>query len=167
MIEGVNFQTINQMTLHSGSTCSITPVAAGKQNGTTISTDCNEQDSSSGCSITSGNSHSMMNDFNSASGGVHVMQWTDNGIRMWLFNRNNIPPSIQNKNTMPNVCEFGTPDAYFTGCNFNSNFASNHLVFTNTFCGDWAGASGVFPTAQCGNDCPTYVANNPTAYAQS
>jgi hypothetical protein len=78
-----------------------------------------------------------MNNFNNVGGGVVVTQWTTNNIKIWIFARNNIPPSIVDPNSEPNVCEFGRPDATFAGCNFAQDMTNQQLVITNTFCGDW------------------------------
>jgi hypothetical protein len=112
----------------------------------------------------------MLDSYNNNGGAVVVMQWTSDYIKMWLFPKNKpIPASLQNINTMPDVCEFGLPDAAFYGCNFNEYFSEQQLVFTNTFCGDYAGASGVYPqgTSQCPNSCSTQVQDNPSSYSTS
>jgi hypothetical protein len=78
-----------------------------------------------------------MDSFNANGGGMYVTQWTSTYINIWFFPRNNIPQSIQSPSTTPDVCQFGRPDASFTGCNFDKYFANQQLVITNTFCGDW------------------------------
>ena len=144
IFEGVNFMTTDQYTLHSlgpQGTCNIN---SQSQNGSLVSTNCAVEDGSgnyvntAGCSITSGSSNSLMDNFNSIGGGIQVMQWTSDYIKMWFFPRNKpIPASLQTTTTMPDVCQFGRPDAVFNGCSFNQYFAQHSIVFSNTFCGDW------------------------------
>jgi hypothetical protein len=144
IFEGVNFMNDNRYTLHSEGpqgTCNINSNVA--MNGTFVSGNCAVEDSSgnyvntAGCSINSADQNSLMNAFNQIGGGVQVMQWTDNNIKMWFFERGNLPGSLTNTATMPDVCQFGRPDAVFNGCDFPEYFADHSIVFTNTFCGDY------------------------------
>jgi hypothetical protein len=182
IIENVNFQNTDTYTLHTkggaGGTCVITDPPASAQNGSYVSSNggnCAVENSSGaevnfvGCSQNSASSNTFGDNFNSIGGGVIVMQWTSTHINMWNFPRNNIPPSLQSTTTMPNKCEFGRPDATFYGCNWNTWMKSHQIVFTNTFCGDFAGADGVYPagTAACPSSCTDQVGNNPSDYADS
>jgi hypothetical protein len=144
IFEGVNFMNDNRYTLHSEGpqgTCNINSNVA--MNGSFVSGNCAVEDSSgnyvntAGCSINSADQKSLMNAFNQIGGGVQVMQWTNNNIKMWFFERGNIPGSLTNTATMPDVCEFGQPDAVFNGCDFPEYFAEHSIVFSNTFCGDY------------------------------
>jgi hypothetical protein len=147
ILENVNFQTTNQYALHTGGgsqgACN---VKAAPQNGTLLGTGCAVYDPSgaysnpTGCAITSGASGTSFGDgFNNIGGGVIAMQWTSAYIKIWFFPRNNIPSSLQSASSSPDICQFGRPDATYQGdgCSFDSNFAQQQIVFTNTFCGDW------------------------------
>ena len=88
--------------------------------------------------IAAGTSNNIGTNFNSGGGGVYVVQWTANNIKTWFFPRASVPASLLPGAT-PNICEFGTPDAVFNGCPFNTYFQDQTITFTNTFCGDWGG----------------------------
>ncbi|KAF2669788.1 hypothetical protein BT63DRAFT_453973 [Microthyrium microscopicum] len=178
IIEGVNFYTQNAYTLHSATTgnCLINNQPASVMNGTLTASDCGVYDSNgnyanpTGCSIKSGDTKSFGDNFNSYGGGVQVMQWTSDYIKMWFFERNNIPASLKAGSTVePNICEFGRPDATFNGCNFDTNFSAHQIIIDQTFCGDFAAQTDVYAqnSAQCPQDCVTMVQNNPSNYASS
>lgn len=148
LLEQVNFENTNKMSLHTGGgsqgSCDIQNPGS-QDNGTFLAPGCAVYDGNgnyanpSGCSINSAQGNSFGDGFNARGGGVVVMQWTSAAIKVWNFARNNIPPSLQSASSSPNICEFGRPDALFVGngCDFDANFASQQLMFTNTFCGDW------------------------------
>jgi hypothetical protein len=141
MIEYVNFNTDNLYSLHSEGpqgTCALKPQP---QQGTTQTTDCgyylsNGGTDATGCGIAGGPANKIGTNFNAGGGGVYVAQWTANNIKMWFFPRASVPSSLLPGAT-PNICQFGTPDAVFNGCPFNTYFDDQTITFTNTFCGDW------------------------------
>jgi len=53
-------------------------------------------------------------------------------------------------------------------CNIDQHFQNHNLIFDWTFCGDWAGAAGVWAASGCSSSqfptCQSYVQNNPGAY---
>lgn len=77
---------------------------------------------------------------NAAGGGVFVMLWTSSGMQMWSFERDAIPPSINNRSTAPLLSEFGAPVANFQGsCDFDAHFTNQQMIFNTDFCGSNAG----------------------------
>lgn len=175
IIEGVNKGTQNKASLHSGdTTCAI---QSADMLGSIQDTDCQTthgttMDNFVGCGITSGSNAGLMDPFNAAKGGVYAMQWTDTFIKTWFFPRGSEPKSLSSSCGTPDMTEFGTPDSFFSGCDIASNFKENRLVFTTTFCGSWAGATGVY-SQSCpltvpgdeGQSCRAQVANNPQDFA--
>ncbi|KAI4271340.1 MAG: hypothetical protein LQ337_006086 [Flavoplaca oasis] len=155
IIEGVNNQVQNQMTLHTGPGCAL----AGSS--------C---EGGPGCAIKPEGSNNYGTDLNNAGGGVYAMEWTSGSINIWFFPRNSIPSDVSGPN--PNPSTWGAATASFVGgesCNIDQHFKNNHIVFTTTFCGDWAG--GVWSqdgtcSAQAGT-CQEYVQNHPEAYADA
>ena len=68
---------------------------------------------------------------------------------------------------VPQTTLWGTPTATFTGsgCDFDTFFVNNNIVFDTTFCGTWAGA--VWSDGSCASlaaTCDDYVAENPSAF---
>jgi hypothetical protein len=68
------------------------------------------------------------------------MLWTSQGMEMWTFERNAIPPSISNRSATALLAEFGAPVANFQGsCNFDAHFFDQQMIFNTDFCGSNAG----------------------------
>lgn len=162
IIEGVNSQSQNDMTLHSSSGCKV----QNSGSGTLVTSDCDvnapNQATNAGCQVAASSSAaSYGTGFNSAGGGVYATEWTSNGISIYFFPHNNIPSDITSGN--PNPSSWGTPAASFGGCDFDSYFKEQQLVFDTTFCGDWAGAVwGADSTcAAKASTCQDYVQNHP------
>jgi len=164
ILEGVNQNNKNQMTLHTSAGCNMN--TGRSQTGTTDSDDCNANDNgNAGCGVTDTRTSSYGQGFNNGGGGVWAVQWTSTAINIWFFPRNSIPADINKGN--PNPAGWGTPAANFPlGGNCpSSHFANMQIVLDNTFCGDWAGA--VFNQDGCPGSCQSYVQNNPGDFTES
>ena len=158
ILEGVNAQSSNQMTMHTGTGCSL----AGS--------DCQ---GSLGCHIkpekTSNNNYGT--NLNNGEGGVYAVEWTSEKIDIWFFPRHSgLPWDSLGPN--PNPAAWGPATASFvggSGCNIDSHFKDHHIVFDTTFCGDWAGSVwGQDSTCSAlGGSCQAYVQNHPEAFADS
>lgn len=127
ILEGVNYQSTNAMTLHSNSGC------------TMVNKNCQ---GNQGCGVQQGGPASFGDGFNAANGGVYAMEWTSTAINIWFFGRNNIPAGATGANPDPST--WGSALASFqggSGCNIDDHFKNNNIVFDTTFCGGWAGTS--------------------------
>ncbi|OCK74731.1 glycoside hydrolase family 16 protein, partial [Lepidopterella palustris CBS 459.81] len=162
IIEGVDKNTNNKISLHSGDNCKVT---AQPESGTLLTTDCAESTGGgSGCSVGDGSTSSYGDGFNAVNGGVYAMEWTSTSIKVWFFPRSSIPNSITHGS--PDVKTFGTPVAFFSGCDFDTHFANHQIVFDTNFCGVWAGQYD-YQTTNCPSaaqgwaGCVTDVGNNP------
>lgn len=160
IIEGVNTQTTDAVTLHTSNGCSMSN--SGSAAGSVLSTsDCNGND---GCSQSTTAAYGTP--FNNMAGGIYAMEWTDSQIAVWFFPRASIPDDITAGNPSPSG--WGSPTTLFGGsdCSINEHFANHNLVFDTTFCGDWAGQVWG-SNAQCSalsGSCTDYVANNPAVF---
>ncbi|KAL1656998.1 hypothetical protein SLS61_000037 [Didymella pomorum] len=168
ILEGVNDQTHNGMTLHTAPGCKIgadTSIFAGEV--TTIDCDVNAKNQSKnvGCSIEHPSTDSYGVGLNKIGGGVYATQWTDEAISVYYFPRGSVPDDVLGD--APNPDGWGIPAAKFTGaCNIESMFKEQQIVFNTAFCGDWAG-NAWDTTGSCGQKAPTcdeYVQNNPEAF---
>lgn len=73
IIEGVNFQTTNQVSLHTGAGCHVNNT--GSMPGTnTVGTNCNSGGGSLGCGVTFNDTATYGVGFNEAGGGVWAME---------------------------------------------------------------------------------------------
>jgi len=170
IVEGVNLNSRNQMTLHSGPGC--TMPTNWNQVGSTLSTDCNSANGNNGnqgCAVQAQNPNSFGTGFNNNGGGVWAAQWETSGVFIWFFQRNQIPQDIKTGN--PNTAGWGTPGASFPfsgtgpGSCPSSEFVNQQIVIDNTFCGDWAG--NTFNANGCSGSCQSYVQNNPGAFKEA
>jgi hypothetical protein len=167
IIEGVNDQTHNGMTLHTAPGCKIGPetgIFSGEV--TTPNCDVNAKDQSKnvGCSIEHPSTDSYGVGLNAIGGGVYATQWTDEAISVYYFPRGSVPDDVLGD--APNPDGWGLPAAKFTGgCNIAKMFKEQQIVFNTAFCGDWAG--NAWDSGSCAKKAPTcdeYVQNNPEAF---
>ncbi|KAK4101702.1 glycoside hydrolase family 16 protein [Parathielavia hyrcaniae] len=173
IIEGVNSQTSNSVTLHTGPGCSVTN--PGSLPGTKLlSPDCQGHEGCTQHNLGASNTYGAS--FNAAGGGVYALEWTDAAIKVWFFPRGSTSPvssSISSSLPPPDPSTFGTPLAAFVGgpssCPLARHFANHNLVFNTAFCGDWAGR--VWATdetcAALAARCEDFVGANPEAFAQA
>jgi len=170
VIEGVNQNNRNQMTLHSGPGC--TMPANWDQTGKTTYSDCNcagGANGNEGCGVQAATTNSYGQEFNNNGGGVYAMQWENSGVFIWFFPRQSIPGDISRGT--PDPAGWGTPAAAFPfagtgpGTCAASNFANHGIVIDNTFCGDWAGST--FNQNGCSGSCQSFVQNNPAAFKEA
>lgn len=171
IIEGVNLNTMNLISLHTTPGCSMDVYR--EQKGYTVSKDCNtEINSNQGCGTNSGKQNSYGTGFNDAGGGFYVMERSrSTGIRVWFWSRaedRKIPTTVKQDMGVIWPGAFGKPDAHFptTACDYDSHFDEHQIIFDTTFCGDWAGA--VFKNVPCGGgSCADFVNDNPDAFTKA
>lgn len=167
IIEGVNAQNTNIMTLHTTDGCTMTN--SGSTAGSNLfEANCNANSGYNGCGQSSTVANAYGAGFNANGGGVYAMEWTSSHISIYFFPRNAIPNDITAGT--PNPDGWGTPTSKFTGnsCDIDSHFKEHNIVFDTTFCGDWAGSVWASSTcASLADTCQNYVANNPAAFEKA
>jgi len=176
IIEGINTNNFDSTTLHTSQGCDMsgesTSLFTGKWGtgpGGKLATNCwvnaPGEYANQGCGIvTPGGTYGAP--FNSAGGGVYVLEWTGTYIQAFFFPRSGIPGDITSGN--PNPQGWGKPYAYFQlgqHCP-NVHFEDLAMVINLTYCGDWAGASFNGPCAGLGS-CNSFVQNNPGRFTES
>lgn len=129
IIEGINDNANNAMSLHTSDDCSIAD--DGTFTGTLTFSDCYVnapgQPSNSGCDIQDQNTQSYGKDFNSNGGGVIAMEWTSSAIRIWFFPRGMTPSDLEAGN--PDPASWPEPVAQYQGdCDIPSHFADMQIV---------------------------------------
>ncbi|KAI0738520.1 glycoside hydrolase family 16 protein [Daedaleopsis nitida] len=147
IIEGVNDQTQNQITLHSGPGCLLDKATHALSR--ILGTQCESKDGdNSGCAFQQEGNSTYGHSFNMQAGGVYAHTLEDEGISVWFFDRSAIPADITAKT--PDPASWGTPTAFFpnTQCDILGHFLPQQLIFDITICGDWAGP------AYAGSGCP-------------
>lgn len=117
IIEGVNYQAQNAMTLHTNSNCTLM-----------------NQDCGGGCGIENGGTASFGDGFNGHAGGIYALEWTSDAINIFFFARSDIPADALSES--PNPAGWGNPTASFVGgCTIDEHFNDHQIVFDTTFCG--------------------------------
>ncbi|OCL10789.1 glycoside hydrolase family 16 protein [Glonium stellatum] len=166
IIEGVNLNTYDQVTLHTSSGC-VPAIGSGGQSGTpTGNADCGAGGGYTGCGVASGSATSYGTAFNANGGGVYATLWTSSAIEVWYFPANSVPSDI--KSGTPNPAGWGVPIANYAGCNFDAHFQNMNIIFDTTFCGDWAGQ--VWSSSSCASvnpSCNAYVAEEPQSFGDT
>ncbi|KAF2742642.1 glycoside hydrolase family 16 protein [Sporormia fimetaria CBS 119925] len=171
ILEGVNDQEVNHMTLHTGPGCAISPSTQNGFTGSLETDNCHvdapDQRKNAGCSIYHPSKKSYGAGLNANRGGVYATQWTDDAISVYFFPRGEIPEDVLGDSPDPSF--WGKPAAKFSGgCDIGSIFRDNQIVIDTTFCGEWAG--NVWEDSTCGQKAPTcneYVRDNPEAFADA
>jgi len=162
ILEGVNDQKTDLVTLHTSSGCTMQSTGAllssKLENG-----DCGAESGHIGCGTSTTNTAGYGTGFNAIGGGVYAMEWTSQAIKVYFFPRTSIPSDITSGT--PNPASWTQPVAVFSGngCNIDQHFQNHNIVFDTTFCGQWAGqvwdkspaCKALAPT------CDKYVAANP------
>ena len=170
VLEGVNLQSSNQMTVHTNAGCEISNTGmTGTVNTTNCDTNAPNQAKNAGCSVRSQSTNNFGAGFNSIGGGVYATEWTSDAISIWFFPRSGIPSDITS--LAPNPSGWGTPLAKFAGsCNIDQHFQNMNMVFDTTFCGQWAGADDVWAASSCSSmtsTCNAHVQLMPSAFTEA
>jgi len=167
IIEGVNVDSTNDITLHTSAGCDIN--IAGSQSGTTLSnSDCNTGSGGTGCGVTTTTSNAYGTSFNNNGGGVYAMQWESSGVYVWFWPHGSVPSDVTAG--QPVTGNWGLPIVAFnggSGCDIDAHFSDQNIVFDTTFCGQWAGAVWGDSCSNLADTCIDYVAGNPGAFQQS
>jgi hypothetical protein len=150
IVEVANNAPYNVMTLHTNNATSVCTLSGSDESGVLLSNDCGT-DPNSGCSVQDENDLSAGAVFNTHGGGVYVLEWTTQFIRIWFFTRSSIPASITKGEPDPDTFgpafEYELPTANFqsfpdnSSCPIDEHFQDHNIVIDIDFCGDLAGTS--------------------------
>jgi hypothetical protein len=169
IIEGINLDSTNDITLHTAAGCSIN--ISGSQSGTTLTNaNCNDNNANNGCGVSTSTANAYGTSFNNNGGGVYATQWESSGIYVWFWPHGSVPSDVTDG--APVTGGWGLPVVAFnggSGCTIDDSFQNQNLVFDTTFCGNWAGTSQSWSEgcSSLAATCIDYVAGNPSAFQQS
>lgn len=157
IIEGVNTQTTNQITAHTGDQCNLSKSV--NTTGRLVGSTCQSSNGqNSGCAFAIDDTKTYGKGFNSNGGGVYAHTWEQDAIKVWFFPRGAIPNDIASGK--PNPSTWGAAAAAFSTtslCNVGESFHDHQIVFDITLCGDWAGAA--YSNMGCPGTCAQQVAD--------
>ncbi|KAF1988251.1 glycoside hydrolase family 16 protein [Aulographum hederae CBS 113979] len=192
IVEGVHEQRGNIASLHTSAGCTIRTgpglgERAAEYSGRVRSTNCAFDpvtNTNTGCGIedVAPGTASYGAEFNRRGGGVYVLEWTDAEISVWHLQCDS-PQSrlLMSSAAVPSTKAFGVPLARFGApengardggdqCDIASKFHDMKMVFTTTFCGDWAGDTweGSGCKAKTGVEtCEAFVEQNPQMFREA
>ncbi|KAG1725741.1 glycoside hydrolase family 16 protein [Suillus lakei] len=158
IVEGINDQAKNQMTLHSGTneTCTIDTNNTDEFTGSVLNSNCySTETSDSGCSIL--DSHLRMASTMQMVVSLHFFGTTplacQCGTSLALTSLVMSLPGY----LMPST--WGTPAGFWPAktCNITANFYDHQMVIDTTICGNWA--TGAYSSSGCPGKCSDMVAN--------
>ncbi|KAH7141844.1 concanavalin A-like lectin/glucanase domain-containing protein [Dactylonectria macrodidyma] len=175
IIEGINKQTQNVVSLHTCGACRFTKIGGidGRpncNNGGTESDQCEDGDNYDGCGNTM-SAGSYGTAFNKGKGGVYATWLEADAIKIYWWSRAKIPADITAGK--PDPSKWGKPASQFIsgqGCNVAKFFKGLTIIINTTFCGDninqeiWDDECKVSTGAKT---CDSYVTNNPKAFREA
>lgn len=181
ILEGVNMQPSNAITLHTSANCAVDPSSKGDFSGSLTTPNCDVnaagQSKNAGCQVMAQSPSASVpqtfgSGFNTQGGGVYATELTTTGIKIWFFPRSSIPADISADTPNPSSSAWGKPVASFSSakCDIDAHFKDMQIIIDTTFCGDWAG--GVWESGGCKAStgeatCQAYVQKNPAVVEQS
>jgi hypothetical protein len=104
IMEGINNQGANSMTLHTSSGCTV-PFSRS-QSGVTLGTNCDVgATNNAGCGVQSTDSRSFGPSFNANGGGWYAMERSPSEVKVWFWSRaaSNVPSDVKNGATTINT----------------------------------------------------------------
>ncbi|KAF9556240.1 hypothetical protein CPC08DRAFT_737146 [Agrocybe pediades] len=165
VVEGVHNGPTNLYTLHTSSGCSMSPVtdlstrskfkSLSKLNHASCGSSGKDN---RGCGFSDPDPSSYGQQFNNGNGGVFAHLWDSTGIRIWRFQRSDIPKDIRDHT--PNPASWGIPAAFFpsgSNCDMKKHFFDHSLVIDTTLCGDFGNST--FGRSGCKGTCAQAVTN--------
>lgn len=175
ILEGVNTQKTNGMTIYTAEACSMVGTKQSMTGTASGSTSCDVKHNGTGCGIKDNRTASYGAGLNENSGGVYAMRWEQaTGIQIWFFPRNHLPADLSSAThttdaAVITMANWGTPVAdYPFGSNCNGTlFKDMKIVINLTFCGRWAGKQTTYSGAGCPSECNLYVENTPHAFDEA
>ncbi|KAK4230934.1 glycoside hydrolase [Podospora fimiseda] len=179
IIEGVNTQKANSITLHTANGCSMSNNTGSISTTKMVSSDC---EGNGGCGQQTQALETYGIGFNSGGGGYYIMEWTESFISVWFVPRSNAETVTKLLNTIDTsnsssisiTSSLGgqQPLATFNGgndCSISNHFANHNIVFDTTFCGDWAGKTWKSDStcSALADTCEEWVGQNPEKFVSA
>jgi len=150
IVENVNLANVNRYALHTYAGCELSSSESSSlQTGSIVSTACNDTINNEGCVISDPSQNSFGPNFAKNGGGVYATLFDTDGIKLWFFERNQVPSDV--KNGTPTPGSWSAPSANYlaSSCDPTKFFGPQSLTLYINICGKFAGNPDVF-----GSTCP-------------
>ncbi|CZR60644.1 uncharacterized protein PAC_10540 [Phialocephala subalpina] len=159
ILENNNEATTGVTTFHTGAPAGSCTATGNQQTGRQTSSNCNDPATSNqGCSATSTDPNSYGTTFNAAGGGVYAMEWTSTSVKVWNWERGNIPTDILLGTPVP--ANWGLPITIQSfSTRTSAGIGQDRLNSQQTSC--YKSDPTKYAT------CNLYAGANPTAYAEA
>ena len=136
MFENINLQKNNRYSLHTLNGCQHPDGSSSSsiESGSVLSTDCfNATAGNEGCVVQDSSVNSFGDGFNNNGGGVFATLWDNTGIKIWFFERSQVPSDASGQN--PNPANWGTPAAFYpeSSCDTSTFFATQPITIVRIF----------------------------------
>ncbi|KZO97623.1 glycoside hydrolase family 16 protein [Calocera viscosa TUFC12733] len=157
IVEGVNLNPLNQMTLHTGPGCAPN-TSASDYTGQQLGTTCPSSDgANAGCGFLDRSNTSYGAGLNAAGGGVFAMHWDGGGVSIWHWTHDEQPCDLADLSGSPDPSGWGTPAAAWVanGCSPYTYLTDHQAIIETTLCGDWANSN--YAAAGCPGTCSDAV----------
>lgn len=168
ILENVNNATVNQLTLHTGSStsCSTTALQPAAVSTSFMNKQCaSSEGANAGCGFQDNTPSAYGAGFNAAGGAVFALLIdADAGVSIYKFARSKVPSDIASGSPNPASSSWGTPQAYWpstNSCKTKEVIGAQNIVFDITLCGGWG--SSDYGTSGCPGTCSQMV-EDPTNY---
>ncbi|TQS37549.1 hypothetical protein Golomagni_01971 [Golovinomyces magnicellulatus] len=184
IIENIHETNVTMEALHTSAGCSLAGNQISNQmtgtqktyncDGAATSSSYGSQSSGQGCVAENTNPNSYGTSFNEVGGGVYVMEWNNQAIKIWQFRHENVPQDLSAGSPNPSGWEMPVFSSAQGNCNIDEHFKDQRVIIDSAFCGNWAGQDVFWKETSCYKSdpakyptCNSYVANNPGAYKEA
>ncbi|KZV88203.1 hypothetical protein EXIGLDRAFT_651429 [Exidia glandulosa HHB12029] len=158
ILEGVNEIGANHMTLHTRPGCTLDRSFSKLFTGSVAADNCDASaNNNAGCGVVDPDAKSWGHEMNINGGSVFATLTDDSGVRIWRFNRNEVPQDLLDEGATPDPESWPLPKAFWAASTCTRDFIDQEqmLIFDITLCGDWAGAT--FNSDGCSGSCADMV----------
>ncbi|CAK7224917.1 hypothetical protein SEUCBS140593_005726 [Sporothrix eucalyptigena] len=173
ILEGINHQATNMVSLHTGNDCVFT--GSSEEKGLYHRDECavvyGNVSTYGGCGVTAPTTDTYGTGFNAAGGGVYATLLEEQRLRVWHWARADVPLDLQQGRPDPSTWDrpLGDFNQANGGCDVSKNFHSLTVILNTDFCGvnESDGMWSNDPACAAYPSCEAFVASQPEAFSET